>query len=101
MGRVAWTEPALEDLREIVDFIGKDSWRYALKLADRIMAATRSLANQQRSGGRVPEFDVDSVREIIVRPYRVIYQIREDDCYIVAVIHGARDLRRIVERPDP
>jgi len=100
MGRVIWTEPALADVREIVEFIGKDSRRYALKLADRITTACRSLAKQPQSGGRVPEFDVDSVREIIVRPYRVIYHIRGDGCHVVAVIHGARDLPQIIELTD-
>jgi len=67
MGSVVWTEPALGDVREIIEFIAKDSRRYALKLADRIVTACRDLAKQPRSGGRVPEFDTDSLREIIVR----------------------------------
>jgi hypothetical protein len=32
------------------------------------------------------------VRELLVRAYRLIYVIRNEDCYIAAVIHGSRDL---------
>ena len=73
MGRVVWTEPALADVREIMQFIGKDSPRYAVKLADRIMEVPRGLTTQPLSGGRVPEFDRDDIREVLVRPYRIIY----------------------------
>jgi addiction module RelE/StbE family toxin len=97
MGRVAWTEPALDDVREIIQFIAKDSPRYAVKLADRIMEAPRGLTSHPRSGGRVPEFDRDDIREVLVRPYRIIYNVRGDDCYVVAVIHGARDLPSLIE----
>jgi toxin ParE1/3/4 len=101
MGRVIWAEPALEDVREILEFVGKDSRRYALKLGDRIMESPRGLGSQPFSGGRVPEFDHDEIREVLVRPYRIIYNVRGADCYIVAVIHGARELRRAVaDRPN-
>jgi plasmid stabilization system protein ParE len=92
MGLVVWTEPALADVQEIMHFVAKDSRRYALKLADRMMEATRGLANQPLSGGRVPEFDQNDLREVLVRPYRIIYNTRGADSYVVAVIHGARDL---------
>lgn len=96
MGRVIWTEPALIDVHEIVQFVAKDSPRYAQKLGNRIAEAPRGLASQPHSGGQVPEFDRHDIREILVKPYRIIYWIRGDDCYVVAVMHGARDLPAIV-----
>jgi toxin ParE1/3/4 len=44
------------------------------------------------AGGRVDEFDDDSIREVIELPYRIIYRIRTDRVDIVAVLHGARQL---------
>jgi hypothetical protein len=32
-----------------------------------------------------------------MRPYRIIYEIRGEACYIVAIIHGSRDLARHVQ----
>jgi toxin ParE1/3/4 len=92
MAEITWTEPALEDVRAIVAFVGRDSPGYAQRLADRIMQAPESLAAFPRLGGMVPEFEQDDIREVIVRPYRVIYQLREDKVFVVAVIHGSRDL---------
>lgn len=99
MGRVIWTEPALADVHDILQFVGRDSPRYAQKLADRLQSAPRGLGDQPLSGGRVPEYDLDNLREIIVRPYRIIYAVRGDDCVILAVVHGSRDLRNAF-RPD-
>jgi toxin ParE1/3/4 len=45
------------------------------------------------SGRVVPEFDVETVREIFVQPYRIWYRVHETSVEILAVIHGARDTR--------
>jgi plasmid stabilization system protein ParE len=40
----------------------------------------------------VPEVGDEVVREIFVKSYRLIYEIRESDVVILALIHGARKL---------
>ena len=45
------------------------------------------------SGRKVPEFDDENVRELIVYSYRIIYQSQNSDVIIAAVIHGRRDLQ--------
>jgi toxin ParE1/3/4 len=97
MAQVRWTEPALDDLQAIVDFISRDSTAYAARLAHKIVEAPRRLATFPRSGARVPEFDRDDLRELTVRPFRVIYAIRGDECLVVTVIHGSRDLSLLVD----
>jgi toxin ParE1/3/4 len=82
MGKVIWTDPALNDLHDIMEFVSRDSPAYAARLGQRIVAAPRGLEQSPRSGGRVPEFDRDDIREVIVRPYRIIYVIRGEDCYM-------------------
>ena len=100
MGKVIWTEPALADLREIRDFVAKDSPTYAARLASRLVEAPRRLAQFDKSGQRVPEFDQDHIRELPVGSYRLIYVVRNGTCYIVAVVHGSRDLERVLKRED-
>ena len=97
MGRVIWTELALDDIREILLFVAKDSPRYALRLTDRFQQIPARLSLDPRLGWRVPEFDLDHIREVLVRPYRVIYTIRNEDCYIIAVIHGSRNLENLID----
>ncbi|MDX1943967.1 MAG: type II toxin-antitoxin system RelE/ParE family toxin [Pirellulaceae bacterium] len=100
MGHVVWTDPAIEDLTEIMDFIARDSPRYALQVGERIYEAAHKLDLGPRAGWVVPEFGLDHFREVLMRPYRIIYEIRGEGCYIVAVIHGSRDLPRHIQ-PSP
>jgi plasmid stabilization system protein ParE len=38
----------------------------------------------------VPEYEAPDVREIIERPYRLIYRIKADQIDVLAVIHSAQ-----------
>jgi plasmid stabilization system protein ParE len=53
---------------------------------------TKSLARFPKSGRKVPEFDDESLRELIVYSYRIIYAVESDQITITAVIHGRRML---------
>ncbi len=104
MAQVRWTESALDDLRAIVDFVSRDSSAYAARLAQKIVEAPRRLVMLPHSGARVPEFNRDDIRELTVRPYRIVYASRGEECHVVAVIHGSRDLASLVDPdnlPDP
>jgi toxin ParE1/3/4 len=101
MGQVHWTESALDDLRDITEFVAKDSPAYAERLATKLAEAPRRLAALPRTGSIVPEFQQDAIREVVVRPYRIIYQIRGEDCFVAAIMHGSRDLRRLITWHDP
>lgn len=56
MVQVIWTEPALEDLREIHDFIARDSAQHAQVTIRRIQDAVGRLDSFPLSGRIVPEF---------------------------------------------
>ena len=38
----------------------------------------------------VPEYQAQDIRELIEKPYRIIYRIKGDQIDVLAVIHGAR-----------
>ena len=63
-----------------------------------IRDAARLLAHFADRGRVVPEFDDQSIRELFVRSFRLIYQKSEERVYIIALIHGARDLRSLWQR---
>lgn len=50
------------------------------------------LAKFPRAGRKVPEFDDENVRELVVYSYRLIYRLQDDEVVIAAVIHGRRTL---------
>lgn len=40
----------------------------------------------------VPEYKRDDIREVIERPYRIIYRIKDEQIDVVAVVHSAQQL---------
>ena len=64
-------------------------------MADRIVLKTISLADFPFLGAEVPENSDESIRELLERPYRIVYRILQDRMDVAAVIHGARRLPRI------
>ena len=39
------------------------------------------------SGRKVPEYEADDIREIIEKPYRIIYRIKSEQIDVLAVVH--------------
>jgi addiction module RelE/StbE family toxin len=93
MAAVRWTQRARDDLRDIHDFIARDSPRAAEALVERLLTATERLAVFPESGRVVPEFPALGYREIIVSSYRVLYRLADNTVWITAVVHGRRLLR--------
>jgi len=89
---ILWTGPALADLREIREWVERDSPDAARQLAAKIRERVNDLAHFPSSGRVVPEIGIECYREVIVRPYRVIYAIRKNDLVILRVRHSHRDL---------
>ena len=46
----------------------------------------------------VPEIDALDIRELFIRNYRLIYQVTTDRVFILAFVHGARDLTTLWRR---
>lgn len=66
---------------------------------DRIIQTTYLLEEQPLMGREVPEAERDDVRELIFQNYRIIYLVKPDYLYIVAMVHGSRDLTRMESKP--
>jgi toxin ParE1/3/4 len=63
-------------------------------MVDRLTRRSIQISQQPMSGRKVPEFNMDHIREVIEGPYRIIYRIRPERVDVLAVLHGARDLFR-------
>lgn len=75
-----------------MDYVAQHSPRYAQGLVDRITRKTEQLAQFPQLGAEVPEYEDESIRELLEHPYRIIYRVREDRVEILSVVHGARQL---------
>ena len=96
---VIWSEPAKADLRSIHDFIAHDSRHYAKKVTQDIVAKTGILNDLPRMGHIVPELGNEAIRELSLYSHRIVYEIKDQDIFVLAVIHKRRDLQpEMVER---
>ena len=88
--RITWTDSAWQELECAAGFIERDSRRYAAALVEEARDAARSLKKFPRRGRVVPETGDELIRELFVKSFRLIYEIRSGSVVIVAFIHGAR-----------
>jgi toxin ParE1/3/4 len=95
MAEIRWSLRSADDLRDVEDFIARDSPLHAVRTIDQIVESVEPLASFPLMGRVVPEFERDDLRELIYGSYRIVYLLREFDVLVVRVIHGARDIRRI------
>lgn len=90
--RVHWTNTALDHLLAIQQYVSQHSTLYADRLLDRLTRRSEQIGRFPRSGRMVPEYKRADVREVIERPYRIIYRVKADQVDVVAVMHSAQQL---------
>jgi toxin ParE1/3/4 len=90
--KVSWTFQARTDLVEIFEYVADDDSTRAQALLERILESEAVISALPRLGRMVPEFGVAYLRERIVAPYRVIYQVLPAEVIFLAVVHSKRDL---------
>jgi addiction module RelE/StbE family toxin len=90
--KIIWSEQARDDLQSIVLFIARDNPRVAESFGCLLMSKVDTLAKFPQLGRIVPEEQDENVREIIFRPYRIIYKVLAEKQIVAIgrVWHGAR-----------
>lgn len=96
--RVRWTARALAHLREIEEYISADSPVAAAKMITSIFEATLQLRRFPESGRLAGEWNGRPYREIVEAQYRILHEIQGDTVFILAVIHGRRDVAQLIAR---
>jgi len=89
---VIWSFDAKQHLREIHDFIARDSKIYAQRVADEIVAHSLQLDNMPQRYHMMAELEDEVVREFSIYSYRVIFEIMPDHIAVLAVVHKRRDI---------
>lgn len=84
---VFWTLDAKLRLREIEAYITKDSPNAARDTAIRLIRRSRELEQPPLLGKRLPQYADADIRELLERPYRLIYRIQTDRIEILTVMH--------------
>jgi len=92
MVEVIWTDNALQDLNVIGDYIAKDSVRYAEITVSKLFSRVDILERNPLSGSLVPEFNYNSIRQLICGNYRIIYKIIDPYRVEILTIHNSARL---------
>jgi addiction module RelE/StbE family toxin len=92
--RIIWSATASEDLKEIVQYIAMDDPRAASHLADRVLAHIEMASTLPFSNRFVPEKGDETIRESILKPYRMIYHVDKDReaIHVLRIWHAARGM---------
>ena len=91
---------AQDDLLEIWGYIGADSGRFADAMLDRIEAKLTQLATNPHLGRPRSEL-LPNLRSLAVGNYVLFYEPSNDGITLIRVLHGARDIPRLLhDTPD-
>ena len=90
--KLIWSPVARDDLRDLVRFIAMDNPDRAATFGFHVIHRAEKVQDFPEMGRMVPERHDPCIREIIVRPYRVIYRVSHERQMIefVRVWHAAR-----------
>jgi len=73
--KLIWSPPAIEDIKAIAEYIARDSAFYAESTVERIFQAPEKWLQFPKLGRVVPEKNDETIREIFVFQYRILYEI--------------------------
>jgi plasmid stabilization system protein ParE len=95
--KLIWSPAARDDLHDIVGFIARDNPNRAMSFGYELISETDRLQEFPELGRSVPEYRDDNIREMIFRPYRIVYRIDHEQrvCEIARVWHSARGLPQL------
>jgi len=100
MAQVVWTEPALNDLDAIADYIALENPAAAAELVRRVFAHVEQLEAHPESGSKPAELGRSRYRQIVEPPCRVFYRFDGERVFVLYVMRAERLLRheRLIAR---
>ena len=91
--KISLTDSVINDLRELqVYFEEQLVPQVGTKFVTEILDRIESLADNPDIGRIVPEFDTENIRELIHKPFRVVYLRESSAIYIIRVWRTERIL---------
>jgi len=88
-----------KDLRDIVEYYYEVNKSYSRKIFSTLVERISELQTFPEKGRVVPELrdhNIETYKELIEEPYRIIYRILKDEVLLVSVIDGRRNVEEIL-----
>ena len=92
---------AVQDLKDIWDFIRSDSAEAADKVIDALFDAFEGLAVLSHKGHKRKDWTSSDVRFWSVFSFHIIYRPQTKPLHIVGIVHGARDIPEVLKDREP
>lgn len=83
--KTLWTDPAVEQYAERLDYLGGFSPDAARRVRRKVDLSLRRVASFPDPGRWVPEFGQGFYREILVKPLRILYKFQGDRIVVTCV----------------
>jgi len=93
MAEIIWTEPALQELDAIAEYIALDNPAAASRLVQEVFAKATRLEEFPQSGRIPPELPNSVYRELVMPPCRIFYREDGGRVLILYVMREERQLR--------
>jgi plasmid stabilization system protein ParE len=98
MTRFRLSPEAAQDLTDIYEYIAQDNLEAAERVRTEIHDAILGLAAMPGKGHRREDLTGQPVLFWPVRSYQVIYRPHSQPLQVVAILHGKRDIKRILSQ---
>ncbi|MGF1570913.1 MAG: type II toxin-antitoxin system RelE/ParE family toxin [Nodosilinea sp.] len=69
---------AVGDLEVIIRYIALANPEVARKVGQNLLNKAKELSQFPFKGQQVPEFNSPAIRQVILKPYRIVYRVEED-----------------------
>ena len=90
MARLIWTEPALQDLEQIADYIALDDPRAACRLVQAVFEKAELLESFPEMCPFPHDLPKSRYRHLIVGPLRIFHRSEGGEVFIVYVMRSER-----------
>lgn len=88
--KILFTPTGRRQFLEAITYICRDNPSAAIDFRKKAEKALSRLTKFPESGRLIPEFADLPFREVIVRPYRFFYKVKDKTVWIIAVWHSAQ-----------
>jgi len=96
------TNDATHDLEELYEYITlhdvPGNADYVLTQIEKVFSSLSEAPDQGVFPKELLSLGIREFREVIFKPYRIIYSIRDSNVYILLIVDGRRDLQALLQR---
>ena len=100
--QVQLTRDAVRDLEEIYDYIDRRSSsaraRHVLGQIEKVFKGLSAHPQRGNFPAELLDIGIREYREVLFRPYRIIYRVIEDTVYVLVIADGRRDMQALLQR---